>query len=180
MPGLVRAYGSRRRACDRSVASDPGPGRASRPGPADPRLSLAPSGTPAAGSVRAYDGLVLPAATRPGPGPLGPDRPDRPVAAPCCWRYTSGWLRPSLGRFGPSCRLPSMSGSTGPGPAQLVHGSPRLPAAHQRLAQLELMTVWSLRPHPDQVRARPARPGPAGSSVAPGVAGQPKCRSRRA
>jgi hypothetical protein len=67
-----------------------------------------------------------------------------------------------------------------PVPARPAHGSPRLPAAYRRQALTELMTIWSFRPTPGRVRAHWARPGPAGSGVAPRGADPPKCRFRRA
>jgi len=95
-----------------------------------------------------------------------------------CVRNHASELRPEPRLLGLAPRFETAV--AGPGPTQPVHGGPWLPAAHQQLAQSKHRTVWSFRPPPDQIRVRPARPGPAGSSVTPGGAGQPKCRSLRA
>jgi len=166
------------------------PAGPARPGPTGSWQPQASGGTPAASSDRALDDLVLQADSWASPGPLGPARPSRfrcgarwsPLGQPSGFGPLS---RPS--ELGPWSRrvclhdwYPVAGPPARPVPARPAHGSPRLPAAYRRQALTELMTIWSFRPTPGRIRAPWARPGPAGSSLAPRGAGPPKCRSRRA
>jgi len=118
----------------------------------------------------------------------GSRRPARPRAVPGRPVHGSPWLpaarlqlaptEPST--CSPSGRLPTGFGPARPDPAQPVLGSPWLLAAHQRLAQSEPRTIWSFWPPPDRVRARPARPGPAGPWQPLAAGGTPAASSIRA